>query len=351
MTDFFFHLSPWLNAAIFCLFAGCIWYAGSRLTYFSDAVAVRFGLTSSMIGLVFLSTSTSLPEIATTLVAAADQLPELALNNLFGGIALQTAILAIADLWTAGAISNYPRKANHALEATLLVGLLSICGIIFAINEPWVFLHLGGGSIAVLVFYLLSIALLRRYDDSSDWIPVDLPEGVGPELSLPGEKRISSVGNLQLFAIGLALTSLILISGIAIVGVSQALAAQSGLGNSLMGVVFLASATSLPELSTTITAVRIGAYTLAISNIFGSNLIMIVLIFPADLLFSNGPILRDSSQTVKLAAALGTLVTSVYLVGLIIRRKPRIGRLGLDSAFVILIYVFSLLLYLKISAS
>lgn len=345
MAGFFLNNTISVNAVIFAVLALTIWFSGSRLTYIADAMADRFGLSRSMVGLVFLSTATSLPEIATTLVSAAEHLPGLAVNNLFGGIALQTVILAVADLWTKGAISNYPRKANHALEATLLVSLLSLCAIVFVIDEPWAILHVGTGSVAVFVVYILSIALLRRYDESSDWVPVDLPETLVPTLAPADQTRTGALSNTKLLAAGIGMIAVILLAGVAIVNVSNVLSEQSGIGNNLMGVIFLAGATSLPELTTTITAVRLGAYTLAISNIFGSNLIMLVLVFPADILFTEGPILRGAGATVELAVALGILVTSIYLIGLIIRRKPRIGRMGIDSAVVALVYVVGLFLY------
>ncbi len=107
----------------------------------------------------------------------------------------------------------------------------------------------------------------------------------------------------------------------------------------------LAAATSLPELTTSITAVRMGAYTMAISNIFGSNLIMLVLVFPADILFRSGPILRDVSPTVPLALGFGLLVTVIYSVGLVIRRKPKVGSIGLDSLLVLFVFLISLISY------
>jgi len=123
--DIFSSLPLPVNLLLFATLATGVWLTGSRLTYLADALSTRFKLARSIIGLVFLATATSLPEIATTFSAAIVGNADLVLNNLFGGIALQTAILALADFWTRGAISNYPRKANHALEATLLVAMLA----------------------------------------------------------------------------------------------------------------------------------------------------------------------------------------------------------------------------------
>ena len=126
---------------------------------------------------------------------------------------------------------------------------------------------------------------------------------------------------------------------------AERIADQSGLGAGFIGVTLLAAATSLPELSTSIAAVRIGAYTMAISNIFGSNLIMLVLVFPADILFRAGPILQNTSRTISLALAFGLVVTAIFLIGLIVRRKPKVGALGLDSILVLGVFLLSLAAY------
>ncbi len=328
---------------LFVLCAGVVWVAGARLAYLADALADRFHLAKSLVGLLLLSLATSLPEVATTLSAAVSQAQNLVLNNLFGGIALQTAILGLADFWARGAITNYPRKANHALEATLLVLLLSITLIITVMGEPVAVFEIGAGSTLIALCYAGAIWLLRRYDASSDWVPVDLPDPEAkPFLAVSDDGTAS---NRALVAQAIVACIAILVFGLLLVVLAERIALQSGLGTSFVGVTLLAAATSLPELTTSITAARIGAYTMAISNIFGSNLIMLVLVFPADLLYRGGPILQGASQTVSLALSFGIVVTAIYLVGLIVRRKPRIGALGLDSVLVMMTFLGSLAAY------
>ena len=328
---------------LFTLCASVVWFAGARLAYLADALADRYKLAKSLVGLLLLSLATSLPEVATTLSAAVSQAQNLVLNNLFGGIALQTAILGVADFWARGAITNYPRKANHALEATLLVLLLSITLIITVVGEPVALFQIGPGSTLIALCYAGTIWLLRRYDGSSDWVPVDLPDPEAkPFLAV---KDTGDTTNQSLILQTVIACIAILIFGLLLVLLAERIAVQSGLGTSFIGVTLLAGATSLPELTTSITAARIGAYTMAISNIFGSNLIMLVLVFPADILYRGGPILQGTSQTVSLALAFGIAVTAIYLVGLIVRRKPRIGVLGLDSVLVMITFLGSLVAY------
>lgn len=331
------------SALIFLACATAVWIAGARLAYVADALADRYRLAKSLVGLLLLSLATSLPEVATTLTAAVGQARDLVLNNLFGGIALQTAILAMSDFWARGPITNYPRKANHALEATLLVLLLSLALIITNLGETFVIGGVGMGSVFIAVFYGGAIWLLRKYDDNSDWVPVDLPD---PDpLAFPAPTGLTTASNRAMIWQAVIAASAILIFGLFLVLFAERIAQQSGLGTGFIGVTLLAAATSLPELTTSIAAVRIGAYTMAISNIFGSNLIMLVLVFPADILFRAGPILQGTSQTVSLALAFGLAVTAIYLTGLIVRRKPKIGAFGLDSILVLFAFLASLAAY------
>ncbi|MEO0752126.1 MAG: hypothetical protein AAFY25_10000 [Pseudomonadota bacterium] len=331
------------SVIVFAFCAACVWIAGARLAYLADALADRFNLAKSLMGLLALSLATSLPEVATTLTAAIGQARDLVLNNLFGGITLQTAILAMSDFWARGPITNYPRKANHALEATLLVLLLSVALVIINLGETFVIGGVGLGSVCIAVIYAGAIWLLRRYDDSSDWVPVDLPD---PDpLAFPAPTGLTRSSNRALIWQAMAACVAILVFGLLLVLFAERIADQSGLGTGFIGVTLLAAATSLPELTTSIAAVRIGAYTMAISNIFGSNLIMLVLVFPADILFRGGPILQDTSRTVGLALAFGLVVTAVYLIGLIVRRKPRIAEVGLDSILVFITFFASLAAY------
>ena len=330
----------------FAVSAVCVWIAGARLAYLADALADRFKLAKSLVGLLLLSLATSLPEVATTLSAALQQSRDLVLNNLYGGIALQTAILAMADFWAKGPITNYPRKANHALEATLLVLLLSIALVVTNLGETIAVAGVGLGSVCIAVFYVGAIWLLRRYDDSNDWVPVDLPDP--HPLAFPAPTNLAKASDISLIWQAAAACVAILIFGLLLVLFAERIADQSGLGAGFVGVTLLAAATSLPELSTSIAAVRIGAYTMAISNIFGSNLIMLVLVFPADILFRDGPILQNTSPMVSLALAFGLTVTAIYLIGLIVRSKPRFGKFGLDSILVLLTFLASLAAYYSV---
>ncbi len=332
-----------LSALIFLVSAIAVWSAGARLAYLADALSDRLKVSKSLIGVIILALGTSLPEVATTLAAATRQNQDLVLNNLYGGVALQTAILAVSDLWARGPITNYPRRTTHMLEALLLIALLSATLIVATFGDIAVW-SVGVGSALIALAYAGTIWLLRSHDPEGDWRPVDLPEERDGEIPIFGQ--IDPEKSLSRLVTETCLACLaILVFGVLLVVAAEGFADATGLDQSFVGVSLLAAATSLPELTTSITAVRMGAYTMAISNIFGSNLIMLVLVFPADILFRSGPILRDVSPTVPLALGFGLLVTVIYSVGLVIRRKPKVGSIGLDSLLVLFVFLISLISY------
>ena len=129
-----------------------------------------------------------------------------------------------------------------------------------------------------------------------------------------------------------------LVAGYAVARAGGAVAEQSGLGAGFVGATLVAATTSLPELSTTIEAVRLRQYALAFSDIFGTNLLNVALIFVTDLAAPGPPVLAGEGRFALFGALLGVVLTSVYVVGLLERRDRTVWRLGIDSALVLLAY-------------
>ena len=141
-------------------------------------------------------------------------------------------------------------------------------------------------------------------------------------------RTLETWGTDKLIRHALLAVLLILIAGYVTADRADAIAEQTGLSASFVGIAFLAAATSMPELSTTIAAARMGAYTMAISNIFGSNLIMLALILPADIAYRQGPILAEADPIAQFSIAVGIAVTAIYVAGILIRKTPRVMGAG-----------------------
>jgi len=262
---------------------------------------------------------------------------------MFGGIALHTSVLAIADATAAKvAITAYPRKPTPILEGALLVLLLAILHAIVLMGDQQLLRHVGMGSIILALLYVLSIVFVRRIDSRTIWEPTHVPVSPETEHSSPRLFGGDLLSTRQL-SLRFALTSLvILIFGVSLVRSAEAIAVQSGLGTSFVGVTLLAGSTSLPELSTTVMAVRLGSYTMAISNILGSNLVMLFLLLPADILYLGGPLLAQVDRSAAYAIVCGIVVSMIYVVGLVSRSNRTFLGMGYDSFAVLVFYAFSL---------
>lgn len=327
-----------LNLTIFAIGAIVVWIAGARLTKYADAIARVTGISGAFLGALMLGGITSLPELATTVTAASLGNADLAVNNVLGGLTMQVAILAVADVaGSASAISTLVQDRSVRLAAALLIVLLgvSVAGIVIGEPEgwrvgPWGMATLAGG---VLAFFFIHRAGARK--------PLALEEAPrGPLGSRRALVRRTVLAGAAILVAGTALA----LSG-------DALGEQSGLGAGYVGLVLVATATSLPELSTTVAAARMGRPDMAFANIFGTNVIDLALVGILDLFWSRGPILEEIGRFSAVAALLAIGVTAVYLVSIVRGRTRSFLRLGVDSIVVLAMYFGGLVLLYRLRDS
>ncbi|WP_305906477.1 hypothetical protein Q9L42_001030 [Methylomarinum sp. Ch1-1] len=343
----FEHFPTAINLLIFTGLAGIIWKAGTRLSYYVDSIAEQTELARAFLGLILLATATELPEMVTTLTASSSGNGVLALNNMFGGMMLQLAVLAIADFFVLnGTLTSFPRKPTVAIAGLLSILSLSLLLAFYVTRDMVLLVNVGVGSTIIALLYIVSMYLIRMGQNRDTWSPVDLPDrGKG------GRERHNHYDNTpvrKLTVLSARSGLLILISGVLVVRVAETLAVQTGLGNSFIGVSLLAMATSMPELSTSVAAVRVKAHTMAISNIFGSNLIMTFLVFPVDVFFTKGPVLNHMDRSAAFALAAGIFMTGIYCTGLLMRPRMKVFGIGIDSLLVLASYLGSMMILFQL---
>jgi cation:H+ antiporter len=134
-------------------------------------------------------------------------------------------------------------------------------------------------------------------------------------------------------------SAVVLLAGWLLAETGDAIAEQTGLGATFVGVTLLALATSLPEISTTTAAARNGNYESAFGNIFGSNAFNIALLVLVAALAGGTATLAAMSASTRFAAALAILLTTIYLWGLLEREDRTVLRMGWDSAAVTVLAV------------
>ena len=126
---------------------------------------------------------------------------------------------------------------------------------------------------------------------------------------------------LQFAAIAVA----ILIASQYLARSADAVAEKTGLGRSFVGVVMLATATSLPEMGTGVSSiVLVGEPDLAIGDAFGSNLFNLLIIGLADLYWRNGPLLTAVRLTSVTVAVLGAGLITVAFVAVYVHNATTV---------------------------
>ena len=146
------------------------------------------------------------------------------------------------------------------------------------------------------------------------------------------------------------LAAVILIAATQLAKSADIIAFKTGLGRSFIGVVLLATATSLPELGTGVSAVTMiggpeGA-NLAAGDAFGSNLFNLLIIGILDIIWRRGPILSSLGSGVPLVGVLGVAVVGVAAGGIIIHQSISFASGWVVSPVsIVLILVFVAALY------
>ncbi len=113
---------------------------------------------------------------------------------------------------------------------------------------------------------------------------------------------------------------------------------RTGLGGLVIGTVLMAAATSLPELTGSVTAFRSGLPDLAAGNFFGSSMINMPLLAVIDLFYRQTPLFRGAAISHSLTAALATLMTLVAVITIIGELDWAIGWVGVTSLIMIGLY-------------
>jgi cation:H+ antiporter len=124
------------------------------------------------------------------------------------------------------------------------------------------------------------------------------------------------------------------------------IAARTGLSDGIMGGLFIAVITSLPELVIAITAIRLGSLTLAVGDIVGGNAFDTLFIAVSDFFYREGPIYAGVEPAEKVWLATAMLMNAVLLLGLIYRERKGIANIGMESTLILVIYVGAVLYFL-----
>ena len=153
------------------------------------------------------------------------------------------------------------------------------------------------------------------------------------------QPRIGGVPSLRRALLGFATaTAVLALVSPWLVRSSKEIAAITGLGTGFVGTALVGMVTSLPEVATTIAAVRIGAYDLAVGNLFGSNAFNMFALGLTDLFYTPGRFMGAIAPEFALVGLLGLILTGLGLIGNLARVERRLLFIEADTLVIMLGY-------------
>lgn len=331
----FADLSLTAAIVIFAAAAAAIAVAGVRLSWVADELADRTGLGEVVAGALFVGAATSLPGAITSVTAAAQGAPSLAVGNALGGLTAQTAFIAVADLFYRQAnLEHAAASATSLAQGVLLVVLIAMP--LAASSTPAITLWgIHPVSVAIPVSYAFGLKLLAEIEQAPMWRPVltdKTRESISePDMSPGRESGRSLWTRFGLYAAATA------IAGFFIGEASLVIVARTALSESAVGTILAAIANSLPELVTAIAAVRIGAVSLALGDIIGGNAFEVMFLSAADFAY-DGSIYDAMTERDRTTALIAIIMTGVLLLGMLRRDKFGVANIGFESALVLVLY-------------
>ena len=294
--------------------------AGILLGWSADRIASATGLGEMWTGWVLLAGATSLPEFVTDTSAVRLHAANLAGGDLFGSSLSNMAILAVIALSFApdGAQLRVgrdfaPRLGPHGAPDLFNAGLAIVLTIL---GTAFTLLHTDHGlrglrpeSLSLLLIWMAGTrTLYRRQQSRSD-----------PSFSqrkVP--QRESAYWPTLIFAGGSAIIFLV---APAFANSARELATVTGWGDSLVGTWLLGTSTALPEFVTSMTACRLGAFDLAVANLYGSCAFNMVVFYVMDLA-SPLPIFSQLDPILALSGSLAVVLMSLGVGAVAVRRRP-----------------------------
>jgi cation:H+ antiporter len=322
-----------LAVAVFVACMLAIWVGGRTLTRSADVIATHTGLGRVFIGSFLLAATTSLPEVATEAAAASLGLVDIALGDLFGSNIFNMTIIAVSGIVWGGRSLLAAASRAHVITATFGMLLSAIAALNILTRPTFGVLGIGVGVWVIVGVYALGLRLLKA-------------SSAGGEAGSDGAEATldAAFGVTAAWVRYLAAAALVIAAAIFLAKAADVIATATGLGGTFVGTTLVAATTSMPELVTTIAAVRLGAVDLAVGNVLGSNIFNMTILLVSDIFYRDGYILSVGSATHAITALVGLILSGLVVLMLAAPTTRRIGRLSAEAAILLATYLIGMLL-------
>lgn len=251
---------------IILVIKGGDWFVDSA-AWFAEAT----GIPKFVVGATVVSFATTLPELLVSVRAAMNGSAQLAIGNAVGSVTANTTlIMGVSLVAIAGVVSrkSFSLKGGLLLGAVIALTLLSVSGAlpVWSAFVLW----------AIFLVFMISNLIEGKKAASS---------AKNVEAETYDKKEIPA--KVLWFVIG---TAAIVFGAEFLVSSGKTIAAGMGISETIIGFTVIALGTSLPELVTTLTAIRKKEESLSVGNIIGANIIDTTLILPLCAVLNGKPL-------------------------------------------------------------
>jgi cation:H+ antiporter len=293
-----------------------------RIIRYVLVISRALGLSEMAAGFIFLSIITSLPELSVSTVASLAGEGGLSVGNVLGSnVANLTIILGLAMLLARKTITLKGQSNKELVQFLFISSIIPLFIVQRGSLGPIL------GIVLLILFAYFGVTISRKTETTT---PNETP--------LPNKKENLPLVGIK-FLVGIAL--IIILSKFA-VDSSIDIADFVGLPTSIIGATIIALGTSLPELATTIQALKQGLISMALGNLLGSCITNITLILGVSSLLSFSEVNVVAVQSIMFYVLLSSL-SVWYMVG----ASERITKKG--AIFLCMIYIIFILQQVGVS--
>lgn len=323
------------SVVVFALATAAITFAGVFMAGAADQLADRTGWGEAVVGSLLLAGATSLPDLTATLTAASSGYAELAIGNMMGSLALNLVFLGIGDMvYRTANLEHAAASLPNMAAAALMIALIAIA-LLAMLGPDIVIWDIHPASLILLGAYLFGLKLLRSAHLTPMWTPRHTAQTVADR---PDTIKVGSASLAMLWLRFGLLTLVLTIAAWTMMSAAGVIAARTGLSQTLVGTLFTALSTSMPELVTTIAAIRQGALTLAVGGIVGTNCFNMMAVAAADFAYREGSIYHAVTSQQIFWGLLTILMAAILILGFVRREKFGIGKIGFESFAILVLY-------------
>lgn len=313
-----------LVLVLFAVGLVCIIKGGDLFVDAASWIAEASGIPKFIIGATVVSFATTMPEMLVSVFSAFEGSADIAVGNAVGSVTANTGLIMCLSLVCMSC--NMPRR-QFGVKAGLL---LAAVALLYAFTRDSS-LSIVESVIIMLIFVGFtaeSIIAAKREQGTEQ--PDERPDTNGKNIAL-------NIGKFILGAAAIVLGAQLLIDN------GSALAVMIGVPDSVIAATMIAIGTSLPELVTTITAIRKKQSSLSVGNIIGANIMDLTLIMPLCSLLMGKP-LAVENQGMLLDVPACLVVSAAAMIPALVcgKFKKWIGWLigGLYIVYLVIMFVY-----------